>query len=1430
MNKEVKTKKQVKKTEAETTPTSQTESGVLTMRKAQAAELAEKINPDFSLDKELHDIKTTLLDSDEPSGLINEKGEVVKLPEEVALKAEEEAKPKKTSSKPKKDPSEVKPKKDPSEVKPKKPIVKPQEPIVAEKQEAVVPLAPKEQKKPVKKEKPKQETVAEGLPFVKTSEKEPAEEEKVIDNLQKLKDQIQAQKSLERELMKREAIKVQDKDVKIMDKLTALEELIRQTDVNPEGEPYELEAQNKKLSKQLSDANAKIIELQKEFDRLDKERDNQERAALIDTIQRNEVTYNMKIEELEKLIKEQQVQVEDRMAIEVAKQKDLQNKIKKLQSQTAVTSLTAPTTKEIEDFKKQVQKEHEAEIQKSEKTYLLKEKQLLNENETLIKKYEKALAVEREKAEKNLLKKQEELLAKTNAQKLQYETKLTAQKEKAKLSLKEQKAKFEELAKLAQNDDLEKIRLDYEAQLAEKDKLILQANEEALKTLKEEKQRLQNERKAALKEQMQKIKADYEARLAAKEAQLKQASTEGEKLHSAQLLSEEASREYGELLAQKDLLVKQLTEEKRELQSQLAKKAEAYKDLENKLNEKALLIVDAEEELKVKIQELESNYQKNEAKLKEKYESEYAKEIKELNVLIATQAKDLEEAKANQELQKKNLADLETKLTNQSSVYQKQLDEERARSIAFINEATKDRSNQRNQLNEEIKEVKLEAEGKINAIREKHQEALATIESYRREVEKIKTQYDVTYHSLQEEKNRHFENERRLSRELDDRNEEIKKLKADIERVIKASETNKLETQLNQIAKLVDDLGNKSKETPYNMRGYNYEYEKEYEIRKRITEAIKKEEEEAERRKQDDLKEGFNTKIAGLESQIQDLGSLLKSKVDNKTEQSQVIKSLSEDLDSFKKQLMSEVETELKSKETEMISPLRKLINDYKRDKDILLYQYNNEINNLEVDKKFVTNLELVKTIDDKIRFAKLRYVEKTKQRDIQFQRDLAALGNYTITLDAQTYITPETLAPVGEAPVEQKIQDEELVLEEKIIVSSEPTIPDEATSPEEPVLEEEPSVAPPTEELTSDVNRSSKHSTVVYARPSGIEAFSGTVDQEYLRRLSNIKQLRIQLENRKKEITANFEADMVAVREQESRLVLKITEVNQKMDLLKLEYEKKPFSSKNQAIYETENTRLNIELESRKEQLRQLREEDLVKLNYRYEKAFANIEAQLQVLLAEERNLKNEYVLKQQKTQSRIIRDEEVERKLQDEKHVGRIIESQEAIKQRNLNLNEEKETPPLEEEKPAALDGTSVKQQEQLQAKEQELRKMYNKYVNVQKKLQSDFPSVKEYHEVLETKLSLLQEEKKLTEKISELEEKHGENKASGDNDLYNKELSDLNINRELYRDKLAFANTNLEKLAANERVSDYIKIIERISLMDEILKQYALRIPKK
>ena len=1293
MNSKSKKKAPAKNVEVESTPTNLTESEVLAMRKAQAKELAAKKSRDFSLEDELHDIKNTLLDTDEPAALINAQGEVVKLPEDDTPKTTlEEDVP-------------VKPKKKVTKRSETKPVVTSDEPLPFAK--STTQLEPEE--------KPQEDNEGKGI----------------IDNLQKLRDQINAQKALEREMMKKEASKVQDKDKKIMTKLNALEQLVKQSDSVIDKDPYELENQNRKLSKQLNDANQKIQDLQKEFDRLQSEPNIANRSELEKTLRQYEETYNNKISELEKLITEQQEQIDERIRLEQAKQQALQGEIDRLQLEAKNVTKPSSTPKELETIQKQLEKNFQNEKVKIEKELAQKEKQQAKELEALAKKNEKTLLQEKDKSEKKLLKKQEEFFAKLDKQKEQYEQKLTAEKDRTKEALREERTRLEELYKNADNEQLIKVTNDYETRLQEKDGIIL-----AL-------QNQNNDLMQSKEESIQTLKSEYE----------------------------------------------------------------------------------------IKMVELNESFVHEKALLEEEHN-------KAFDTFRHQMQKELDDARYLNEVQKQNLMDSEIKISEQAAHYQKLIEEERAKNRTTGQDAAKNVANRSEMFAEEIKAFKQESEAKLATIREQYQEAIASMDNYKRELDKTREQLEKVQQGTAEEKNRHQELERKLARELDDRNQEIKQLKANFDQLVKEKEAAKLETQLNQIATMVTELGNKSKEGPNHPYQYNYEYEKEMERRKRITEAMMKEEEEQERRKQDELKQSFNIKIEGLESQVRELGSLLKVKVEDNSEQTKIIKSITDDFEAFKKELKDDLEQQRKAKEEESAAPMRKLVQEYTRDKDLLQYQHNNEINNLEVDKKFVTDSEIIKTIDEKIRQARVRYLEMAQHRDIQFQRDLAILNGYQIPIEPIRYVEPKKEEiPVGDAPSTHEVTTEQLVMEELPPQELPPQeLPPQELPPQElPIRESEEEKLAPVEEPipTPDLTSTPKRSTVVYTRPIDTDTFVRSIDQEYLRRLSNIKQMKTLLDARKKELTSSYEVDRAELRDQEARLVQKVEDVNRKIEALKLEYENKAMNTRNQSSFETENTKLNVELLSRKEQLRKIHEEDMVKLNSRYQNAMMNIDHQYQGLVEEEQTLKEEHVIKQQKLQSRIVREEAMVKKLQEEQTEGRIIESQEEIKQRTLATPEptptEKAPVAPATVEPTPTEPVAVTPSEPSAAispKEKELRVIYQKYVDAQRKLLQDFVSVRDYQESLKEKLGYKLQNDRLNQQIADLELQAKAPMSASDKSRLDWQLKDLLIRRDNNKTKIAYRDRQLASLTSNKHVADYVKIIDRLETMTQILKQYAAK----
>ncbi|MFA6890355.1 MAG: hypothetical protein WCQ80_05015, partial [Bacilli bacterium] len=483
-------------------------------------------------------------------------------------------------------------------------------------------------------------------------------------------------------------------------------------------------------------------------------------------------------------------------------------------------------------------------------------------------------------------------------------------------------------------------------------------------------------------------------------------------------------------------------------------------------------------------------------------------------------------------------------------------------------------------------------------------------------------------------------------------------------------------------------------------------------------------------------------------------------------------------------------------------------------------------------DKKFVNDSEILKTIDEKIQLSKIRYFEMAQHRDLQFQRDLAILNGYQIPVEPIAYVEPKEEIPVGDAPDDTESTEESIATEESLVI-------EEPLSTKKEILEtddvsEEPLVLPvestiPEPVLPTEDDLRGEHSTIVYSRGVDKDTFVGTIDQEYLRRLNNIKQMKILLDSRKKEISSSYEADRIESKELELRFVQKMEEVSRKMDLLKENYEKKAKNTRNQSDFETENTKLNVELQSREEQLRKLREEDMTKMNSRYQNSIVNIDEQFQALLEEEKSLKDEFVFKQQKTQSKVQREEQMVQKLHEEQLEGRIIESQEEIKRRHLAhaepVIEDTSTPISVAAKEEPIK-TVVKESQPISSKEQELRQIFAKYVEAQKRLLQDFVFVREYQEAMQEKRAYLTQNEKLDQQIRELSLQMQGAISESEKSRLEWQTKDIAIRQDNNRAKISYRDRQLTNLVTNKHVQDYIKIIEHLDMMNHILKQYATK----
>ncbi len=135
-------------------------------------------------------------------------------------------------------------------------------------------------------------------------------------------------------------------------------------------------------------------------------------------------------------------------------------------------------------------------------------------------------------------------------------------------------------------------------------------------------------------------------------------------------------------------------------------------------------------------------------------------------------------------------------------------------------------------------------------------------------------------------------------------------------------------------------------------------------------------------------------------------------------------------------------------------------------------------------------------------------------------------------------------------------------------------------------------------------------------------------------------------------------------------------------------------------------------------------------------------------------------------------------------------------------------------------------VKETQPLSPKEQELRNIFAKYVEAQKRLLQDFVSVREYQEALKEKRAYLAQNEKFDEQIKELMRQLQGVLSSSEKSRLEWQIKDVTIRKDNNKTKVSYRDRQLTTLALNKHVQDYIKIIERLDAMNAILKQYAAK----
>lgn len=1361
------------------TPSTETESFLLAMRKAQAEEMAAKKEPDFSLEQELHDIKLILSEEEKEVG--SEQTAPVAAQEVLPVEEKQKAPvtaAKKTGSKPSaaktKTPAKTTPKKAPSKEEEKKePAPKVRKPI--QKTPSLEALL--EKKEPIAEEK--QADFFEKLP--KQTKEEP-QENKVVDNLQKLREQIFAQKKLERELMEKEALKAQQKDKSLMNKLNALERLVQNDDVEEVGDVLEIEKQNQRLTQQLEEANQRIQELQEEFSKM------QEQApdlapAVSPEITEKEMETNQKIADLEVMVAKQKE--EHRTSLDQVKA-DYKKQIVKLQKELEALQAkkeakpSSDQNKEFEKELKEKEKEYKKQVQDKEKEFAQKEKELLKQIADKDKALEKADLDKQKEVAKEIDKEKAALLKDSMAKEKAWE------KEKNALLAKQDKALAS--AKKAHEKKLEQALVKADQKLEKKQ---AEANEK-LKAVREE---VKAREKEAWEKEKAALTAAQEKELAALQKDFDQ------KQDKARLAFDQEKAEWNQ----------QMKTAKLNLLDSEAKALEQEKFRQDLL---------ASEQLKQ--EQLQAEWEKDFALKVQQYEEQKNRD------------KDL-------------IAELNNQLTAKDEA---------------IAQAKVDFANQVKQLQKEMEASNINYDTKIHALQDQLAANNRVIDSQKHEIDKLNEIHETLKQSMTEERNNHYEIEQKLFKDLDIRNQEVNQLKADIDKIVKEANANKLDSQINAIATLVNELGSKSKElyqqptaNQINPMAYNPYFQKEqfqlfkYEYEQELK---KQKEEEEEKKNRVEEQNNLEVKLSNLENKIQELASIFSEKEKSdamKTNQEQIIRTISTDLEKFKQELKADLDQKLVSKEQskELSHGMQAIVDRYTKDKDILAYQFNNEINKLEVDKKFESDPVVLAKMDEKIEFVRKRYRQLALNRDQEFQKEVSLFYGYhpeeAPAPDAPHF--EEEVEKEMASPAEQEdiIQEQLEMLEEVPPVGEAPEdfIPEETTEEIETPLpaeqmEPEKEAVEWTEEpaLVAEEQQEPAKAEPIRREQPLPSHFVGKIDQEYLNKSNNIKRMKKMLESKKTELTLQYEKDEADNIALQKDCIQKIDVINEKISVLESTHRtKKSFLSPADRQFENDKTKLYLELESRKEQLHRLQAEDKRKMDARYQSAMNNIQEQMKALELEEQELKEEYVLKQQKVQSKIIREEELSAKLQEEQ--TRIIESQEAIKLRKLeettppeepeNIQKAEEVLPeeaLPEEKPQS---EPVKEKVvEISPKEQELRALYEKYALVEKRLVDDFPAVREFKSNKFEILAYEKEIQKQNQLVDHYKDQERQSETEQEARNWDWKGKDIKIKQDNIKVRLQYLKKQQDQLIKDARVSDYQKLTEKLDMMTVLLKQYA------
>ena len=721
--------------------------------------------------------------------------------------------------------------------------------------------------------------------------------------------------------------------------------------------------------------------------------------------------------------------------------------------------------------------------------------------------------------------------------------------------------------------------------------------------------------------------------------------------------------------------------------------------------------------------------------------------------------------------------------------------------------------------------------------------------------------------ALESEKDAHFEAEQKLYDALKAKDDEIKKLE-------EAIKQNKLDNQIDQIANMVQDLSRRDMfgpRAPYQSQYYGPYDPYDDRMREDHNRELAKRDEIIASLQKDKKQEidALNAKIEALEAQVRDLNDALAKK--------QEVASSSinyQELDDY----ASKIKTLIVADKFNGFNNLADLLDAYQNSKKKEELVYANECDKLDIAFKYASLEADKQTINAKRELLNDVYANAIKELDANLDDAVNAIKN------GNNIVSP-VVATVDSAPVVVDIEDtapaeevkDELPGEEAKEVLSEPD--GDVISSEAPIYDSYEEKAEAFEKL-EPLEVKQTPLIKIEDEPQVVITF----DSEYLNKLNNIRRTRKSLEERKVVESANHKIELSNNENLQKEYGRKIEELNNRIEELTLNYQNsEDHSEEALSKFEVEKEKVFMELTSRQNQLSKLSDDDVRKINLRYHTIIKGIEDQLLRLEEEEKELKETYLLKQKKEQSRLNREAELNKKFEEANVVKddepRIIESQDEVRERkyrnylesqvsrqprklideeditNIVVNDKGEVvsgkdevkpidraeveealtekvieAPVEESKANEASEEIEVKETKISPKEVELRKKYESFCEAEKVYSNDIASVREYKHLKEQYLGYEQAINENNDKISGLNEVL---KASNDeNEVANvkAQISELKAKAESLKDNRDYAKKQYVEASKDKHVKDYMKLVQKIEDAASILKKYQAKRDKK